>query len=123
MVVGLHASSPRPNDPSDARRRDLQLDDLASLLEGADGPLIVAGDFNTTPWSPHFQDLVATAGLRNAANGHGYLATWPTAFWPARIPIDHVLVGGRVAVTHVARGQSIGSDHYPIVADLRLISE
>ena len=33
--------------------------------------LIVAGDFNTTPWSPHFRDLIAAGGLRNAAGGPG----------------------------------------------------
>lgn len=120
-VVGVHASSPSPKDPSDSRQRDLQLYSLADIIEDAEGPLIVAGDFNTTPWSPPFQDLVSAAGLRNAAMGHGYIATWPRRFWPALIPIDHVLVKGALAVQDVARGQSIGSDHYPIVADLRLL--
>lgn len=118
-VVGVHASSPR--DPSETRQRNAQLGFLADIVEGADGPVIVAGDFNTTPWSPHFQDLVATTGLHNAANGHGYIATWPTRFWPAQIPIDHVLVKGALAVQSIGRGPSIGSDHYPIVADLRLL--
>jgi endonuclease/exonuclease/phosphatase (EEP) superfamily protein YafD len=120
-VVGVHPSSPSPKDPSVTRQRNLQLDYLANIVGGAPGPVVVAGDFNTTPWSPHFQDLVATAGLRNAANGHGYIGTWPSWFWPAQIPIDHILVKGPFAVASMGRGSAIGSDHYPIVADLRLI--
>ena len=122
-VVGVHPSSPSPKDPSDTRQRNLQLDYLANIIEGAPGPVVVAGDFNTTPWSPHFQDLVATAGLRNAANGHGYIGTWPSWFWPAQIPIDHVLVKGPVFVASMGRGSPTGSDHHPVVADLRLTHE
>lgn len=120
-VVGVHPSSPSPEDPSETYERNLQLEYVANVVEGADEPVVVAGDFNTTPWSPHFQDLVATTGLRNAAEGHGYLATWPRWLWPAQIPIDHVLVKGPVAVADMQRGPAIGSDHYPIVAVLRLI--
>jgi endonuclease/exonuclease/phosphatase (EEP) superfamily protein YafD len=83
--------------------------------------VIAAGDFNATAWSPHFQDLVAAGGLRNAIQGHGYVATWPTWFWPALIPIDHVLVKGPLAATPLRRGPGIGSDHYPLIADLRLL--
>ena len=82
--------------------------------------MIVAGDFNVTPWSPHFRDLLKAAGLRNAACGPGYLATWPRWFWPARIPIDHVLLKGPWAVTTLRLGPAFGSDHYPIIADLCL---
>ena len=83
--------------------------------------MIVAGDFNTTPWSPYFRDLVAAAGLRNAAEGHGYVGTWPAWFWPALIPIDHVLLKGPLVATSVRRGPAIGSDHFPIIADVRLL--
>jgi endonuclease/exonuclease/phosphatase (EEP) superfamily protein YafD len=120
-VVGVHPSSPSPKDPAETRQRNLQLDYLAHLVEGTRGPVIVAGDFNTTPWSPFFRDLVATAGLRNAASGHGYIGTWPSWLWPAQIPIDHVLVKGPIVVAGMGRGSGTGSDHHPVVADLHLI--
>lgn len=118
--VGVHASSPSPSEPRDSRRRNLELDHIAAVVEDTEGPVIVAGDFNTTPWSPHFQDLLAAGGLRDAAEGKGYIPTWPTFFWPVRIPIDHVLLKGPVAAAAVRRGPAVGSDHYPIIADLRL---
>jgi endonuclease/exonuclease/phosphatase (EEP) superfamily protein YafD len=120
-VVGVHPSSPSPSRPGETRRRNVQLGYLANLVEDERGPMVVAGDFNTTPWSPSFRDLVARAGLRNAADGHGYIGTWPNWFWPAQIPIDHVLVKGPVAVADIRRGSTTGSDHYPVVADLRLM--
>ena len=121
-VVGVHPSSPSPSQPGDTRRRNSELDHIAEVVKNNDAAVIVAGDFNTTPWSPHFGDLLAAAGLRNAAEGKGYIPTWPTWFWPARIPIDHVLLKGPIAVTTVRRGPTVGSDHFPIIADLRLIS-
>jgi endonuclease/exonuclease/phosphatase (EEP) superfamily protein YafD len=121
VVAGVHPSSPSPTEPADTRQRNRVLAHLAKVTGAAERPAIVAGDFNSTPWSPYFQDLLATAGLRNAAEGRGYIATWPTFFWPAQIPIDHVLLKGPLAATAVRRGPAVGSDHYPIIADLRLL--
>jgi endonuclease/exonuclease/phosphatase (EEP) superfamily protein YafD len=121
-LVGVHSLSPFPDEPGRSRRRNRELDHIAEAVRGIDGPVIAAGDFNATEWSPHFQDLVAAGGLRDAILGHGYVATWPTWFWPALIPIDHVLVKGPLAVTTLRRGPGIGSDHYPLIADLRLLA-
>ncbi len=119
-VAGVHPPSPSPGDAVDSRRRNLELDHIARTIEDAQRPLLVAGDFNTTPWSPHFRDLMQATDLRLAAAGQGYIATWPRSLWPARIPIDHVLVRGAVAVTDFSRGPAIGSDHFPVVVDLRI---
>jgi endonuclease/exonuclease/phosphatase (EEP) superfamily protein YafD len=120
VVVGVHASSPSPTGPGHSRRRNRELDHIAGIVRDIARPVIVAGDFNATPWSPHFQDLIAEAGLRNAFEGQGYVGTWPSWFWPALIPIDHVLLKGPLAVAGVRAGPAIGSDHYPVIADLRL---
>lgn len=112
VVAGVHASLRAPGRRALAR--------LAEIVSSTDRAVIVAGDFNSTPWSPHFRDLLGRAGLRNAADGQGYIATWPRWFWPAQIPIDHVLLKGPCAVTALRRGPALGSDHYPIIADLCL---
>ena len=93
----------------------------------APGPVIIAGDFNLTPWSPRFRTFLARTKLSIADPG----LAWPRTF-PARtrynvsdrllpgIPIDHILVSRHFAVKHVRRGPFVGSDHYPLVADLVL---
>ncbi len=119
VVAGVHSTWPGPGARGH-HRRQRELDRLARIVSRIDRPVILAGDFNATPWSRQFRDLVRTAGLRNAADGQGYIATWPRWFWPAQIPIDHVLVKGSLAVLRLRRGPALGSDHYPIIADLSL---
>ena len=70
--------------------------------------------------SSHFADLIQAADLHNAAAGHGWIGTWPQWFWPARIPIDHILIKGPLIVTRFKRGPAIGSDHFPVLAELRI---
>lgn len=119
-VAGVHPTSPSPTEPDDSHARNGQLDQIGETVEDEPRPVIVAGDFNTSPWSPHFHDLLAETGLRHAAAGHGWIATWPSWFWPARVPIDHILIRGSVAAAAVKRGPFVGSDHYPVLAELRL---
>ncbi len=125
VVAGVHSTwlgpglGPGPG-ATGHHRRQRDLDRLGAIVRTIDRPVIVAGDFNSTPWSPHFGDLLRAAGLRNAADGQGYIATWPCWFWPAQIPIDHVLLKGPLAVLGLRRGPALGSDHYPLIADLCL---
>ena len=102
---------------------DLSIGSMIAFAGLVFGALIVVGDLNTSPWSPHFRDLLTATGLRNAAAGHGWIPTWPTWFWPALIPIDHVLVRGPLGVEDLERGPDVGSDHYPLIAGLRLAAD
>jgi endonuclease/exonuclease/phosphatase (EEP) superfamily protein YafD len=121
-VLGVHPAAPTLTNASDSWERNRSLNHIGQNIRDRERPLIVAGDFNITPFSPHFRDLVAAGGLRNAAQGQGWIPTWPRAFWPVRVPIDHVLVRGPLAVQSLARGPSIGSDHFPIIADLKILN-
>jgi endonuclease/exonuclease/phosphatase (EEP) superfamily protein YafD len=122
-VVGVHPASPSPaSGGRDTRRRNRTLEHIAKHIESADTPVVVAGDFNTTPFAPHFADLLKAADLRNAAVGHGWIGTWPQWCWPARIPIDHILIKGPLIATRFERGPAIGSDHFPVLAELRIVA-
>ena len=80
---------------------------------------MVLGDFNCAPWSPHFRRLCGGAKLRDAARGSGFAPTWYPSRVPIGIPIDHVLVGPAVAVEEHRVGPALGSDHRPVLVDLR----
>jgi vancomycin resistance protein VanJ len=79
--------------------------------------VIVMGDFNGTANDRSLAPL--TAGLRSAqgAAGQGFGFTWPAKFPMARI--DHILVRG-VTPTKAWVMKPTGSDHRPVVAELRI---
>ena len=121
----LHPDTPR--SPRYWQGRNRMLGWLAERVRGDrnGAPVLVAGDFNTATWSPFFRDFVTSAGLVDA--GGGSLA-WPTR-QPLLLapylsflgsPVDHVLVSPGVAVLRYGVGPDIGSDHLPIIAEVRL---
>jgi vancomycin resistance protein VanJ len=79
--------------------------------------VIVMGDFNGTANDRSLAPL--TAGLRSAqgAAGYGFGFTWPAKFPMARI--DHIMVRGVTPTKAWVMG-STGSDHRPVVAELRI---
>ncbi|SFH53258.1 endonuclease/exonuclease/phosphatase family protein [Planctomicrobium piriforme] len=113
-----------PNPPMGERAaewRNQQMQDLGDIAAAVDGPVILAGDLNCSPWSPYFHDLLKLAQLRNGASGFGLQLSWPTKFpSPLRIPIDHTLVSEEFEVTNRRIGPHIGSDHLPVRVDLKL---
>lgn len=88
-------------------------------VDAAPHPVIVAGDFNMPvesviyrhSWS-HLENAFSHAGL-------GIGATKRTRWFGTRI--DHVLAGAGWSVERAWLGPDLGSDHVPLVADLRWI--
>jgi endonuclease/exonuclease/phosphatase (EEP) superfamily protein YafD len=120
-LIAVHASW--PTGPAAARERAANLARVARFAAAAAGeaadprPVVVAGDLNVSPFSPHFARLLRDGRLRSAAQGY-WLPTWPIQLLPAGIQIDHVLVSAAIGVRAIRRGPAIGSDHLPVVADL-----
>lgn len=115
-LIGVHALPPK-NAEYAAERNDL-FDSLADFVPRLGGPVVLLGDLNATPWSPHFHDLLAGTGLSDGRRGFGIKATWPSFFGPFGIPIDHCLVSGEIVVKGFQLGPSAGSDHRAVVVDL-----
>ncbi len=84
---------------------------------------IVMGDFNSTPWSPHFRRFQRASGLYHVAQGSGVTPTWyapgPTMF-PFGLVLDHCMVSPRLACISCCIGPSVGSDHLPLTVQLSL---
>ena len=81
-VFAVHTTWPMA--PASASRRNRQLELLAERARAVTLPLVVMGDMNITPFSPHFQQLLADSGLHSAAEGFGWQASWPSFSSPAR---------------------------------------
>jgi endonuclease/exonuclease/phosphatase (EEP) superfamily protein YafD len=114
-LVNLHASVPL--NPAWQAARDVMLEDIASVARHGRMPLIVAGDFNATPWNRSMRRLVRESPLRHAADF--WRPSWAdhVPLWMG-IPIDHVLAGTGCTVLDRRVGPDIGSDHRPVVATI-----
>lgn len=79
--------------------------------------VIIAGDFNTTPYSYNYKHFIKTAKMKDLSNI--FHPTWST-FWlpPFRITLDHIMVTKAFAVKDYSLGNKVGSDHFPIWAEI-----
>ena len=92
------------------------------------GRMIIAGDFNSTPWSSARRQEDRALGLTRRTRA---LFTWPAerasharALPPFPVlPIDHVYAGPGWATVRVERGPNLGSDHYPVIVTLRRLAD
>ncbi len=122
-VVAAHKSWPIRYARLEVERRALE-DVMRGLPRDR---VILAGDFNATPWSFGLRRLDSSLGLRRRTLA---LATWPAgrlshyrapAPFPF-MPIDHIYAGSAWTTGSVRRGPRIGSDHYPVVVELQAVS-
>lgn len=105
----------------DHRNRHLSL--LAQRIQGRrqiepSCSQILLGDLNLTPWSPLFEDFMASTGLQSAAAGRGLQPTWYR--WPAfpfGLLLDHGLHSGDLSCDQRAILAANGSDHRAVVFD------
>ena len=116
-VLAVHPAAPGPIDHSGWQS---SMEVLADHLAAHRGPILVAGDFNTTRDHRVFRDL-ESLGYADAADqsGSGLQFTFPEGRrpWPL-VTIDHVLERdtGLVA-TAVSTVAVAGADHRALVVD------
>lgn len=103
--------------------RNGEFDEVAEdavKVNEAGEPLIIAGDFNCTPWSAYFDKLARDARVEDTEKGYGVQPTW-NAHWKVPIfPIDHCLASADFVTVRRIIGGKIGSDHLPVLTELSL---
>ena len=102
----------------------LQEHDVTSLIQFVltrKLPLIVAGDFNMTPWTDQLKQFTRTTGLGRFNNFH---FTWPMRWrkypFVPLVAIDNVFASPAFAKIGAIGGPRLGSDHRPVIADIAL---
>ncbi len=98
-VIGTHLHRPS----RDPWLHERQMSALAQFVRRIDGPVVLAGDLNTSPWSNAFRMLRAATGLAPASM---LMPTWPA--WPLALPqvaLDHIFVSPELAVAAAGTGR------------------
>jgi endonuclease/exonuclease/phosphatase (EEP) superfamily protein YafD len=118
-LASVHLPHPVPSD-----RQTVELKAVTKVLASlAPSDLILAGDFNTPPWTftMHRQDQA----LRPLRRRTVFQASWPAQInlvakpWPAPLlPIDHVYAGSGWSGGRIGRFRVTGSDHLAMDAVL-----
>jgi endonuclease/exonuclease/phosphatase (EEP) superfamily protein YafD len=124
VVYAVHA--PTPRTLAGWQGRSAYLEQVARMI-AAEPPgteIVLAGDWNTPVWSPTYARMLQASGLEATER-----SAWPAAsrlFWRNRgvtligSPVDHVAVSEGIAVADHFLGPDFGSDHLPVVVDLKL---
>lgn len=111
-VTGVHLSHPtRPADQAH------NIEQLITHLRSIGLPHVIAGDFNLTPYSWLLTKLSRRSGARRHAT---YLRSWPSDLPLPIVLIDHVFTSAHFDSGGFTVGPNVGSDHYPVIADLVL---
>jgi endonuclease/exonuclease/phosphatase (EEP) superfamily protein YafD len=133
-VIHTHLAGPTTRWGFKTQRRELR--ELGTIAATTPRPLLIAGDFNATPWTREFQAMLQASSVQTTCTTKGFYTTWPSAViskrlfkaklalpggpisvaW--RIPIDQFLISERIVLSKIKVGSYVGSDHYPVTADL-----
>lgn len=124
VVYAVHA--PTPRTLAGWQGRSAYHEAVAKLI-AAEPPgtqIVMAGDWNTPVWSPAYARMLQASGLQATER-----SAWPAAtrlFWRTQgvtlvgTPIDLVAVSPGITVADQFLGPEFGSDHLPVVVDLKL---
>ncbi|QPC84301.1 endonuclease/exonuclease/phosphatase family protein [Phototrophicus methaneseepsis] len=114
----------------DETERNAQITQLLAMVGQEENPLIIAGDFNTSSYSPIYDTISAqlTDVYRYTSLGLG--ATWPSGaseelpdVLPPLMRLDYIWTTPQLAPLSSEVGPRLGSDHLPLLATLKLIEE
>lgn len=123
--VVLHTVHPVPPKdfqrfPDNEGKREIAMLRIGEKVQNSKLPSIVVGDLNDVVWG--YTDLLTGTEdlLHDVRVGRGLYNSFNAEKWYMRWPIDHVFVTEEFSLNVLERMEDIGSDHFPIYAELVL---
>ena len=113
-VIGIH--TPAPMKLHHFRMRQKHIAMLAALVKKQTNPVIIAGDWNATPWSYTMRDFASGTGLK-LANTLPAKNTWLLTIPGLGLSIDHIFATPDFKLQQMGISPYLGSDHRAIWAD------
>ena len=113
-VVAVHLTRPWPFQHSWGQIS--QTAALGALVEDLNGPVVVAGDFNSVSTARIGKQIQGDIELHPAS---GFPGTWPSGLPSALgVTIDQVYASSDLAFVSRRLGRPTGSDHRPVVTEI-----
>ncbi len=126
ILTTIAALNPRSTFDQDGQEiwKD-QIDELKSYVPTVSGPLVVAGDLNSTKFRPQFDELLKV-GLDDAIDSLGQAwkpsfslkSVWPLGVFGVVARLDQALVSDQIVALKIRNLKPLGSDHIPFVITL-----
>lgn len=122
QLFAVHPNSPRTLSRWEDRQRYLAMlqDAILKRRQQSSAPIIVMGDWNTSPWSGQFASLLKRTGLTTTFPDG--LPQTTRFFYDYRLHwflgavVDHIAVSSELVTGATTLGPDIGSDHLPLIA-------
>ena len=114
-IVAIHTLWPYPYG------QPKQIQEIKSIFKQIKAPLLIAGDFNAASWSQTVKEIEKASstkviqGMRWTINLKKQVSLIPNF----QLPIDHVLISKEFQVAKIFVEKDLGSDHLPVVSELR----
>lgn len=113
--IGTHPPPPMGSRMSAIWRT--QFKEIAKLASVIHHDVIVAGDFNATPWSHGMHLLFNQSDLGFRSTAPVWRPTWGLST-PMMIPIDHIVLSSRLVILKHEVGPDVGSDHRSVLVNV-----
>lgn len=114
---GIHPRPPRPSQ--DTEERDAELLIVGREVKADGRPGIIAGDLNDVAWSHTTRLFQRISGMLDPRRGRGMFSTFHAGYPMLRWPLDHVFHDPSFTLVHLRRLRHIGSDHFPVLVELK----
>lgn len=118
-LVAFHGVHPAPPPLRDTMERDAELLLVGRKARACGRPAIVAGDLNDVGWSATTRLFMRISGLLDPRRGRGFFASYHARNPLIRWPLDYIFIDQVFTIRDLRILPSFGSDHFPVLVDLR----
>ncbi|MCW5821962.1 MAG: endonuclease/exonuclease/phosphatase family protein [Cyanobacteria bacterium TGS_CYA1] len=117
-------SAPVPTDSASFKKRNEYLEAVSKEVSQLQGPVVVTGLFNITPYGAAFSNLLKSGNYVDGRKGNGFNPNFhfgPTDIVINRFPVDHFLVSQNMEVQQYAvKPNALGGSHAPILGRFQI---